>query len=187
MLTQQRANTVCASCHSRDPMGFARENYFIGSRGIRMQASRSTTAANCRTGRVPAGPQRLKAALLERKDLFVSNVTAKMLGYALGRGLTPQDSCAADGMVAELKENDYRAQKLVVLIASIWSDDDSTQESPTSARSTRLDQCPARLDRKRGDCPRRVDAVKSTLSRALAQANGTRQAPSAFNASAAAE
>src|SRR5215468_86810 len=115
-LTQQRANTVCASCHSRDPMGFARENYFIGGREIRMKASRSTTAANCRTGRVPAGPQRLKAALLERKDLFVSNVTAKMLGYALGRGLTPQDSCEVDRIVAELRENDYRAQKLVELV-----------------------------------------------------------------------
>ena len=40
----------------------------------------------------------------------------KMLGYALGRGLTPQDSCTVDRIGAELRENDYRAQKLIELI-----------------------------------------------------------------------
>jgi len=34
----------------------------------------------------------------------------------LGRGLTLQDSCTVDRIVAELKENDYRAQKLLELI-----------------------------------------------------------------------
>ncbi len=54
--------------------------------------------------------------MLDRKDLFVRNLTAKMLGYALGRGLTIQDSCTVDRIVAQLKENDYRAQKLIELI-----------------------------------------------------------------------
>ena len=58
----------------------------------------------------------MKAALLDRKDLFVRNLTAKMLGYALGRGLTLQDACTVDRIVAELTENDYRAQKLIELI-----------------------------------------------------------------------
>jgi hypothetical protein len=39
-----------------------------------------------------------------------------MLGYALGRGLTPQDSCTVDRIVAELRDNDYRVQKLIELI-----------------------------------------------------------------------
>ena len=82
----------------------------------RRPGSRSTIAANCRTAPVVAGPQSLKAALLERKDLFVRNLTAKMLGYALGRGLTQQDSCTVDRIVAELRDNDYRAQKLIELI-----------------------------------------------------------------------
>jgi len=56
------------------------------------------------------------AALMARKDLFVRNFTSKMLGYALGRGLTLQDSCTVDRIVAELRENDYRAQKLIELI-----------------------------------------------------------------------
>ena len=39
-----------------------------------------------------------------------------MLGMRLGRGLTPQDSCTVDRIVAQLKENDYRAQKLIEAI-----------------------------------------------------------------------
>ena len=39
-------------------------------------------------GTIVDGPQSLKAALLARKDQFVRNLTSKMLGYALGRGLT---------------------------------------------------------------------------------------------------
>ena len=52
-------------------------------------------------------------ALLDRKDLFVRNLTTKMLGYALGRGLTLKDSCTVDTIVAEVKDNDYSAQALV--------------------------------------------------------------------------
>lgn len=62
------------------------------------------------------GPDQLRAALLERKDLFVRNLATKMLGYALGRGLTLKDSCAVDEIVAKLKENDYKAQTLIEAI-----------------------------------------------------------------------
>ena len=34
------------------------------------------------------GPDQLKAALMRKKDLFVRNLINKVLGYALGRGLT---------------------------------------------------------------------------------------------------
>ena len=70
---------------------------------MRTPASRWTTPANCRTGPKFDGPDELKAALLDRKDLFVRNLTSKMLGYALGRGLTLQDSCTVDRIVAELR------------------------------------------------------------------------------------
>jgi hypothetical protein len=39
-----------------------------------------------------------------------------MLGYALGRGLTQQDLCTVDSIAAELRDNDYRSQKLIELI-----------------------------------------------------------------------
>ena len=59
------------------------------------------------------GPEELKAVLLARKDVFIRNLTSKMLGYALGRGLKLEDSCTVDQIVARLKENDYKAQTLV--------------------------------------------------------------------------
>jgi hypothetical protein len=118
MLTQHRANPACAGCHSRiDPLGFALENYdFIGRWRDTDAEKPIDNRGELPDGTVVAGPQSLKTALLDRKELFVRNLTAKLLGYALGRGLTPQDSCAVDRIVSELKDNDYRAQKLLELI-----------------------------------------------------------------------
>jgi hypothetical protein len=39
-----------------------------------------------------------------------------MLGYALGRGLTLEDSCTVDQIMQDLARNDYRAQSLVEAI-----------------------------------------------------------------------
>jgi len=118
MLTQHRANAVCASCHSRiDPLGFALENYdFIGRWRDQDAGKPIDNKGELPDGTIVAGPQSLKMALLERKDLFVRNLTAKMLGYALGRGLTAQEACTVDRIAADLKENNYRAQKLLELI-----------------------------------------------------------------------
>lgn len=118
MLTQHRANAVCASCHSRiDPLGFALENYdFIGRWRDEDAGKPIDNHGELPDGTLVAGPQSLKAALLSRKDLFVRNLTSRMLGYALGRGLTAQDQCTVDRIVGELRDNDYRAQKLIELI-----------------------------------------------------------------------
>jgi hypothetical protein len=115
MLTLHRANPACATCHSRiDPLGFALENYdYIGRWRDQESGKPLDTRGEMPDGTIVDGPQSLKAALLARKDQIVRNLTTKMLGYALGRGLTPQDSCAVDHIVADLKENDYRAQKLI--------------------------------------------------------------------------
>jgi hypothetical protein len=118
MLTQHRADPVCASCHSRiDPLGFALENYdFIGRWRDQDAGKPIDNRGELPDGTIVAGPQSLKAALLDRKELFVRNLTAKMLGYALGRGLTQQDLCTVDSIAAELRDNDYRSQKLIELI-----------------------------------------------------------------------
>jgi hypothetical protein len=36
-----------------------------------------------------------------------------MLGYALGRGLTRQDSCAVDGIVQQVIAGGYKSQALI--------------------------------------------------------------------------
>ena len=114
-LTQHRANAVCASCHARiDPLGFALENFdAIGKWRDQDGGKPVDSSAELADGTKFHGPDELKAVLLERKDLFVRNLTNKMLGYALGRGLTLQDSCTVDNIMAQLRENDYKAETLI--------------------------------------------------------------------------
>jgi hypothetical protein len=117
-LTQHRANAVCASCHSRiDPMGFALENFDpIGRWRDEDGGKPVDTASELTDGTKFRGPDQLKAILLERKDLFIRNLSSKMLGYALGRGLTLKDSCTVDSIVAQVKQNDYSARALIEAI-----------------------------------------------------------------------
>jgi hypothetical protein len=64
-------------------------------------------------GKTVDGPDQLKAVLMERKGLFIRNLTTKVLGYALGRGLTLQDTCTVDAIVAEVERNNYSAHTLI--------------------------------------------------------------------------
>lgn len=114
-LTQHRANPVCASCHSRiDPLGFALENFDpLGRWRTEDSGKPIDNAGELSDGRKFAGPDELKAVLLEKKSLFIRNLTRKMLGYALGRGLTLKDSCVVDDIVAQLEKNDYSSQTLM--------------------------------------------------------------------------
>ena len=59
------------------------------------------------------GPEGLKAELMGRRVAVIRNLARKMLGYALGRGLTREDSPTVDAIMAEVEKNDYRAQTLV--------------------------------------------------------------------------
>jgi hypothetical protein len=114
-LEQHRANPVCATCHDRiDPLGFALENYDVLGRWRTADSGKPIDS----TGQLPdgtkiAGPDDLKKVLLERKDGFIRFFTTKMLGYALGRGLTPGDSCTVDQIVAKLAEENYNSQTLI--------------------------------------------------------------------------
>jgi len=114
-LAQHRANPACASCHNRiDPLGFALENYDVLGRWRTEDADKPIDAK----GELPDGtrfdgPDELKAALMQKKGLFVRNLTNKVLGYALGRGLTLQDSCTVDSIVAEVERSNYSSHALI--------------------------------------------------------------------------
>jgi hypothetical protein len=41
------------------------------------------------------------------------NLAGKMLGYALGRGLTREESCTVEKIVASLRADGYKSQTLV--------------------------------------------------------------------------
>jgi hypothetical protein len=117
-LQQHRANVVCASCHSRiDGLGFALENYDAIGRWREQEAGKPIdNAGELSDGSKFTGPEELKKLLLERKDVVVRNLASRMLGYALGRGLTVKDSCTVDQIVGQVKAQDYRAQALIEAI-----------------------------------------------------------------------
>jgi hypothetical protein len=117
-LARHRASATCAGCHSRiDPLGFALENYDVIGRWRTEEAGKPVdNSAELPDGTKFHGPEQLKAILLERKDLFIRNLAIKLLGYALGRGLGFQDSCAVEQIVARVRENDYKAQSMIEAI-----------------------------------------------------------------------
>jgi hypothetical protein len=114
-LAQHRENPVCASCHSRiDPIGFALENYDALGQWRTEDAGRPIdNSGELPDGTKFEGSDQLKAVLLQKKDLFLRNLTNRMLGYALGRGLTRKDSCTVDSIMAQLAANDYKSQALI--------------------------------------------------------------------------
>jgi hypothetical protein len=114
-LMLHRAHPVCAGCHNRiDPPGFALENYDVLGRWRTEDSGKPIDAK----GQLPDGasfdgPTELKQLLMRRKDQVFRNLTVKYLGYALGRGLTMEEHCTVDNIVAQLGKEDYAAQTLV--------------------------------------------------------------------------
>ncbi len=114
-LVQHRQNPTCGACHNRiDPIGFGLENYDVLGRWRTEDAGKPIDAKGVLPdGSAFDGPDELRTVLLGKKDLFIRHLTNKMLGYALGRGLTLEDSCTVDQIVAELEKNDYKAHILI--------------------------------------------------------------------------
>jgi hypothetical protein len=117
-LTLHRADPACAGCHSRiDPIGFALENFdALGAWRDTDGGKPVDNTGELADGTKIHGQAELKAYLLARKDLVIRNLAGKMLGYALGRGLTPGDACVVDNIAAQVKYHDYSAQTLVEAI-----------------------------------------------------------------------
>jgi hypothetical protein len=114
-LAQHRKNPVCATCHTRiDPLGFALENYDVMGRWRDEEAGKPIDAkAELPDGTGFDGPRQLKRVLLQRKDIFVKNLVSKLLGYALGRGLSLTDMCTVDEIVTQVKQSNYSSHALI--------------------------------------------------------------------------
>jgi hypothetical protein len=118
-MEQHRANTICASCHSRmDPIGFSLENY-DGVGKWRAEDSGSPIDA---TGKLPGGPEFQGPAGLRRILLssyqadFADTVTEKLLTYGLGRGLEAYDKPAVRSIMKQAARDNYRVSALIMAI-----------------------------------------------------------------------
>lgn len=119
-LELHRARPACAGCHARmDPLGFALENYdAIGGWRTRDAGQVIDAAATLPDGTRFAGSDGLRALLLARKDQFAGAFTEKLMTYALGRGLGPQDMPAVRRIVAAAAADGYRARTVIAGIAA---------------------------------------------------------------------
>jgi hypothetical protein len=108
-LERHRESPSCAACHQiMDPIGFSLENFdLVGRWRDRDGDSPVDTSGQLVDGTPLSSPQALRAALLSRKDSFVTSLTEKLLTYALGRRIEYFDQPAIRDIVrAADREND---------------------------------------------------------------------------------
>jgi hypothetical protein len=88
-----RRNPTCAACHRNiDPLGFALENFDPTGQWRTADSGGAVDTSGVLADGTPVnGPTALRNWLTARPDVFVGNVTERMLTYALGRGLEPID------------------------------------------------------------------------------------------------
>jgi cytochrome c553 len=115
-LERHRANASCASCHKIiDPPGFALEHFNSVGQWIETSASGAPidSAGVLADGTKVDGPVALREALLKRPEAFATNLTTRLLTYALGRGLEPSDMPVVRKIVKTSARDDYRFASII--------------------------------------------------------------------------
>jgi mono/diheme cytochrome c family protein len=118
-LEQHRKNAICASCHTRmDPLGFGLENFdAIGAWRTKDGQFPINAGGTLPDGRSFDGPQGLESILKAQPDAFAECLARKLLIYALGRGLDPDDDPAVKKIVKNVGTANYRFSSLVLGVA----------------------------------------------------------------------
>ncbi len=111
-----RANPVCASCHTRmDPIGFSLENFD----GVGAWRDKDNGLPIDASGKMPDGTTfegagGLRQLLLSKhRDEYLSTFTAKLMTYALGRGLQGSDQPSVRAVVREAEQNGCTVPALI--------------------------------------------------------------------------
>ena len=121
LLTLHRADPACQGCHiEMDDLGFAMENFDAigrwredyGSPAVGIDAT-----GHLKSGEFFNGPVELKRILQQKKELFAKNISKKMLGFALGRGIDFMDSETVNQLTRKLIESNFDALVLFQEIA----------------------------------------------------------------------
>jgi mono/diheme cytochrome c family protein len=110
-----RKDPVCASCHQRmDPIGFSLENFDAdGKWRTASDGERIDAAASLPDGTRFEGVNGLRALLVGHKEDFVRTLSAKLLAYAIGRGLEYYDQPAVRKIARDAAQNDYRWSSII--------------------------------------------------------------------------
>jgi hypothetical protein len=110
-----RSKPECMGCHQKmDPLGFALENFdAIGAWRDRDGALPIDNSAELPGGRKFVGAAGLKAVLRQGNE-FPRALAAKLLTYALGRGLEVHDRRAVQSITERLAKNDFKFSALLL-------------------------------------------------------------------------
>lgn len=119
-LERHRASPSCAMCHQiMDPIGFSLENFDLVGRWRDHDGPHPIDTSGMLVDGTPlSSPQALRAALLQRKDAFVTAFTEKLLTYALGRRIEYFDQPAIRKIVRNADRQDDRFSSFVLGIVS---------------------------------------------------------------------
>jgi hypothetical protein len=115
-LAEHRANPACAGCHRViDPVGFALENYDAVGRWRTREVGEPIDAS----GGLPDGTEFADAAgleqgLLKHPEFYVDTLAEKLLTFALGRGVEPDDGPAIRKIVRQARAQDFRLSALIM-------------------------------------------------------------------------
>jgi hypothetical protein len=125
-----RSLPQCARCHNKiDPLGFALENFNaagdwrdqegFGYKGrIGKNDPVIDASAKMIDGTEFVGVEGLQRVLLQREDLFLNCLAAKLFTYALGRELGVADQLHVKAAVNHLSSNDRTMKTLVKYVAT---------------------------------------------------------------------
>ncbi len=112
------ANASCAACHNRlDPLGLAFEHFdAIGHWRDTENGKPIDSSGTLPGGMALNGSADLKRVLLDRSDQFIEALCAKVLTYALGRGMEPFDRPAVRQIAQRTRS---QGDRLTALIESV--------------------------------------------------------------------
>jgi hypothetical protein len=119
-LAAHRDKPACAGCHSFiDPPGFALENFDAVGRWRSLEEGQPVDASGgLPDGSAFTGVDGLEAGLLSRPNIFTTTLTEKLLTFALGRGIEPDDGPAVRRIVRAAKADNYRFSAIILGIVN---------------------------------------------------------------------
>jgi hypothetical protein len=115
-LEVHRASPTCAACHRlMDPVGLALENFDHTGKWRDTDGGAAIDASGqLADGTKVNGAESLRRALLTRSDVFVTVLAEKLLTYAVGRPMRPEDMPAVRTVVRGAAPGGHRFSSLIL-------------------------------------------------------------------------
>jgi hypothetical protein len=121
-----------------DPIGFSLENFDHTGRWRALDGKTPIDASGVMIdGSRLDGPATLRQALLGHSDVFAGVFAERLLTYAAGRGLRPQDMPAVRAITRAAAQNRYRFSSFVLGVA---------RSAPFQMKTRAAEAAPARTE-----------------------------------------